>query len=79
MKRSVIIISIIFGCFLTLTAQKSKVLAVFQLIETGKYSEAKEEIEEAIADKKTGQWFRTWYARGLLCQTAYQKGIAEKD
>jgi tetratricopeptide (TPR) repeat protein len=60
-------------------AQKSKVLAVFQLIETGKYEDAKEEIEEAIGDKKTSQWHRTWYAKGLLCQTAYQKGIAEKD
>ena len=79
MKRSVFIISIFFGCYLTLPAQKSKVLAVFQLIETGKYEEAKEEIEDAIVDKKTRQWHRTWYARGLLCQTAYQKGIAEKD
>jgi len=79
MKRLVFIISILLGCYLTSSAQKSKVVAVFQLIETGKYDDAKEEIDEAIADKKTGQWFRTWYARGLLCQTAYQKGIAEKD
>jgi len=79
MKRSVFIISIFFGCYLTLPAQKSKVLAVFQLIETGKYEEAKEEIEDAIDDKKTSQWHRTWYARGLLCQKAYQKGVAEKD
>ncbi len=50
-------------------AQKSKVMASFQLIETGKYEEAKKSIEEAIADKKTEQWPRTWYARGLLCQT----------
>lgn len=79
MKRLVLIISIFLGCYLTSPAQKSKVIAVFQLIETGKYSDAKEEIEEAIGDKNTGQWFRTWYARGLLCQTAYQEGIAEND
>lgn len=79
MKRSVFIISIFFGCSLLLQAQKSKVIAVFQLIETGKYDEAKKAVEEAISDKKTRQWARTWYARGLLCQTAYQKGIAEKD
>jgi len=79
MKRLIFIIAIFFGCYLLSPAQKSKVLAVFQLIETGKYKDAKEEIEEAIDDKKTKQWFRTWYARGLLCQTAYQKGIAEKD
>ena len=79
MKRSVFIISIFLGCYLTLPAQKSKVIAAFQLIETGKYEEAKEVVEEAIGDKKTKQWPRTWYARGLLCQTAYQKGIAEND
>ena len=79
MRRLVFIISIFLGCYLTSPAQKSKVIAVFQLIETGKYDEAKEAIEEAISDKKTGQWSRTWYARGLLCQTAYQKGIAEND
>ena len=72
-------ISILLGCFLSSPAQKSKVLAVFQLIETGKYEDAKEEIEEAVEDKKTSQWHRTWYAKGLLCQTAYQKGIAEND
>jgi tetratricopeptide (TPR) repeat protein len=79
MKRLVLIVSIFLGCYLASPAQKSKVIAVFQLIETGKYDEAKEAIEEAISDKKTGQWPRTWYARGLLCQTAYQKGIAEND
>ena len=79
MKRLLLIILIFFGCYIFSQAQKSKVLAVFQLIETGKYEEAKEEIEEAIDDKKTQQWPRTWYARGLLCQTAYQKGVAEKD
>ncbi len=79
MKRLIFIISIFFGGYLLLPAQKSKVLAVFQLIETGKYEDAKEEIEEAIDDKKTSQWHRTWYAKGLLCQTAYRKGIAEND
>ncbi len=79
MKRLIFIISIFLGCYLLSPAQKSKVLATFQLIETGKYKEAKEEIEEAIDDKNTGQWHRTWYARGLLCQTAYQKGVAEND
>ncbi len=54
-------------------------MASFQLIETGKYEEAKKSIEEAIADKKTEQWPRTWYARGLLCQTAYRDGVDKND
>jgi tetratricopeptide (TPR) repeat protein len=79
MKRLLLLILIFFGCYLLSPAQKSKVLGVFQLIETGKYEEAKEEVEEAIDDKKTSQWHRTWYAKGLLCQKAYQKGVAAKD
>ncbi len=62
-----------------LHAQKSKVIAAYQLIETGKYEEAKTFIEEASSDDKTLGWPKTWHARGLLCQTAYQKGLEEKD
>ena len=54
-------------------------MASFQLIETGKYEEAKKSIEEAIGDKKTEQWHRTWYAKGLLCQTAYREGVDKND
>jgi tetratricopeptide (TPR) repeat protein len=63
----------------SLTAQKSKVIAAYQLIETGKYEEAKTFIEEASSDDKTLGWPKTWHARGLLCQTAYQKGLEDKD
>ncbi len=79
MKRSLILI-ILFTIFYTnSSAQKSKVIAVFQLIETGKYGEAKTAIEDAITEESTEQWARTWYARGLLCQTAYEEGIKKKD
>ena len=62
-----------------LHAQKSKVIAAYQLIETGKFEEAKTVIEEAKGDDKTLGWPKTWHARGLLCQTAYQKGLETKD
>lgn len=62
-----------------LHAQKSKVIAAYQLIETGKFDEAKTVIEEAKSDDKTLGWPKTWHARGLLCQTAYQKGLEDKD
>lgn len=63
----------------TVSAQKSKVIAAYQLIETGKFEEAKTFIEEASNDDKTLGWPKTWHARGLLCQTAYQKGLEDKD
>ncbi len=62
-----------------LHAQKSKVIAAYQLIETGEFEEAKTVIEAAKSDDKTLGWPKTWHARGLLCQTAYQKGLETKD
>ncbi len=79
MKKTVFLLFLLTGFLPLLHAQKSKVISVFQLIETGKYSEAKEAIEEAIREDNTKTWYRTWYARGLLLQTAYQKGMKEKD
>jgi tetratricopeptide (TPR) repeat protein len=75
--RLIFLIIIFFGCSLISHAQRSKVISVFQLIETAKYDEAKKAIEEAITDEKTMEWPKTWYARGLLCQTAYEKKKTE--
>jgi len=52
---------------------------VFHLIETAKFNEAKGVVEEMINDEKSANWYRTWYARGLLCQTAYREGIRRND
>lgn len=73
---SILIISVATN---TLHAQKSKVIAAYQLIETGEFEEAKTVIEAAKSDDKTLGWPKTWHARGLLCQTAYQKGLETKD
>ena len=79
MKRIFCLMVFISGCTLFLHAQRIKIYSVFQLIETGKYEEAKTVIDEVIGDKKTLNWPRTWYAKGLLCQTAYQDGIKKND
>lgn len=63
----------------SLSAQRANVLATFQMIENGKYKEAKEAIEEAVKDKNTARWAKTWYARGVLCQEAYEKGMKDND
>ncbi len=79
MKRIIIIAVIFTGCINGLQAQRSKVISLFQLIETGKYNEAKTAIEDAVEDEKTAEWPLTWYARGLLCQTAYEEGVKKKN
>lgn len=73
---------ILFACIISttsLSAQKLKIIGVFQLIEKGKYSESKDIIEDALDKKSTQKWPRTWYARGVLCQTAYKDGIEKND
>jgi tetratricopeptide (TPR) repeat protein len=50
-----------------------------QMIDSKKYSEAKEAIELAVWNDRTANWHRTYYAKGLLCQTAYEEGKGSKD
>ena len=78
MKRSflaIILFSLVFSAF----GQKSRVMAVTQMIDAEKYEEAKEAIELALVNDKTSKWPRTYFTKGLLCQTAYEAGVKSKD
>lgn len=79
MKKLTIIIFILTGFSFFLCGQRANVFATYQLIENEKYAEAKKVIEEALENDKTWKSYKTWYARGLLCQKAYEKGIKNKD
>lgn len=59
--------------------QKSRVLSVMQMIDSKKYTEAKEAIDLAVENERTANWHRTYFAKGLLCQTAYEEGMGTKD
>ena len=72
-------IAILLGLSIAAAGQKSKVIAVMQMIDAEKYEEAKEAIEEAVENDRTSRWPRTYYAKGLLCQTAYEAGVEKKD
>jgi len=78
MKQYLIII-LLLGLTLSVSAQKSRVLAVKQMIDAGKYDEAKEAIELAVWNDRTSKWHRTYYTKGLLCQTAYEAGVEKND
>ena len=78
MKRILLLILVV-ALSTGASGQKSRVLAVFQMIDQAKYEEAKESIELAVWNDKTSRWHRTYYAKGLLCQTAYEDGYEEKD
>jgi tetratricopeptide (TPR) repeat protein len=60
-------------------SQKSRVLSVIQMIDQGKYDEGKEAIELAVWNDKTSSWPRTYYVRGLLCQTAFEDGFEKSE
>jgi tetratricopeptide (TPR) repeat protein len=81
MKRllPILFLLLVMAPFQGLHGQKSRVLSVFQMIDQGKYEDAKESIELAIWNDKTSRWPRTYFAKGLLCQTAWEEGYKEKD
>ncbi len=78
MKRSIGIVLIVCMAA-SVSGQKSKVMAAMQMIETEKFLEAKENIELAVGNEKTSRWHRTYFTRGLLCQSAYETGIKKND
>ncbi|PID92324.1 MAG: hypothetical protein CSA96_03775 [Bacteroidetes bacterium] len=77
-QRSLLIAVLLFTVF-SASAQKSRVLSAVQLMESEKYEDAKELIELAAKHKRTAEWPRTWYTRGLLCQTAFEKGFEKSE
>lgn len=78
MKRHILFI-LLLGFTLLASAQKSKVMAVMQMIEAKSYEEARENIELAIQNDRTSNWARTYYAKGVLCQIAFEDGSKDGD
>lgn len=74
-----LIVLFIQGCSSFTPLQRSRFLTVSHLIDTAKYAEAKELVEEMTVDEQFTEWPRTWYARGLLAQTAYRDGRKNND
>ena len=80
MKRYLLILTVFLtGCTVFSTLQKSRYIAVSNLIETSRYIEAKQMVEDMVADEQFSRWPRTWYLRGVLCQKAYREGRAAND
>ncbi len=78
LKRFLFIVLLVLAT-LGVSAQKSRVLSVTQMIDQKKYEDAKEAIELAVWNDKTSSWARTYYVRGLLCQTAFEDGFEKRE
>ena len=79
MKRLIFLVILFSGCAVFTPLKKSRLISVFHLIETNKFEDAKGLVEEMIEDEEASQWPRTWYARGLLSQTAYREGMQRNN
>lgn len=79
MKRLWLLIFVFYGCSVLSPLQKGRLISLYHLIETGKYQDAKVVAEELAEGEESSKWVNTWYARGMLCQTAYTVGMKNND
>lgn len=52
-------------------AQKGKVTSALSFIDQGELEKAKEALDQALVNESTINWFNTYFAKGKLCQAAY--------
>ena len=79
MKKLLILLVLFSSCAVISPLQKSKYLTLSNLIDSGKYTEAKDVVEDMIADKHSQRWPKTWYYKGHLCQAAYAEGSKKSN
>lgn len=79
MKRLFFLALIFYSCSVLSPFQKSRVISLYHLIESGQFADAKTVTEELVEGEESSQWASTWYARGYLCQTAYTAGMQTSD
>jgi tetratricopeptide (TPR) repeat protein len=60
-------VSISFGAM----AQKGKVTSALNYIDQGILDKAKDDIDQALANESTKDWFNTYFAKGKLCQAVF--------
>jgi tetratricopeptide (TPR) repeat protein len=60
-------VSISFGAM----AQKGKVTSALNYIDQGILDKAKDDVDQALANESTKDWFNTYFAKGKLCQAVF--------
>ena len=66
-------VSLSFGVM----AQKGKVTSALSYIDQGILDKAKEALDQALANESTMNWFNTYFAKGRLCQAAFDSKDAK--
>ena len=62
---------------LAVMSQKGKVTSALSYIDQGRLDKAKEDIDQALTNEKTRNWFNTFYAKGRLCQAVFESDNPE--
>ncbi|MCE5347493.1 MAG: tetratricopeptide repeat protein [Bacteroidales bacterium] len=76
MKKVFLLIAIV-SISLAAMSQKGKVTSALSYIEQGTLDKAKDAIDQALVDEKSKDWPNTYFAKGKLCQAAYESDNAK--
>jgi len=71
MKKFLLLIAAI-GISYVAMPQKGKVTSALNYIDQGILDKAKENIDQALLDEKSKDWFNTYFAKGQLCQASFK-------
>jgi tetratricopeptide (TPR) repeat protein len=71
MKKFFVLIAAI-SISITAMSQKGKVTSALGYIDQGNLDKAKEAIDQALLDEGTANWPNTYFAKGKLCQAAFE-------
>lgn len=71
MKKLLLLIAAV-GISFGVMAQKGKVTSALSYIDQGILDKAKENIDQALTNDATSNWFNTYFAKGKLCQASYE-------
>jgi tetratricopeptide (TPR) repeat protein len=71
MKKFFLLISL-FSISLVAMSQKGKVTNALSYTDQGMLDKAKEAIDQALINESTMNWFNTYFAKGKLCQAAFE-------
>lgn len=71
MKKILLLITL-FAVSLAAVSQKGKITSALSYIDQGILDKAKEAIDQALGNEKSKNWFNTYFAKGKLCQAAYE-------
>ena len=70
--KKVILLLFAISISLGIMAQKGKVTSAITYIDQGAFEKAKENLDQALQNEKSKNWYNTFFAKGKLCQAVFE-------